>query len=246
MRGIVVAFQLTVALLVASGSYARAGEFKSEAGVSFQYPDDWVAVTQLNQSELRPEVQEYLRSNPIDFTQMHVMVLRVTTGEFAENINLVIAPTQIPVSQAVFDQHKARVPGEYEKVGMKASNLTGAMVTIADRPAMVFTCDAEMPYGGDSLRQRQVLVPGGGKTFVFTCTAPQSTFDKYSGTFDQILGSLKVPAPVDTGSDLLAYRLGKILGIIIGGLIGLFVGPKLFASFKKKMALKKPIDDVER
>jgi hypothetical protein len=240
MRLMTVACVCAVAWVVTSGPFAHAGEFKSDAGVSFHYPDGWVAITQLNLSELPQEVQEHVRSNQIDLSQLHVLVVRVTTGEFAENINLIIAPQQVPVTQTVFDQHKARIPGEYEKVGMSASNLSGAMVAIADHPAMVFTCDAEMPFGGEPLRQRQVLIPGGGKTFVFTCTATQSSYDKYSGTFDQILGSLKVPAPVATGFDWSAVWSKGVLGAIVGGFIGLFV------ALKKKLEVKKTVEDVEQ
>lgn len=244
MRFMSVASLLALTLFVAGGPFARAGEFQSEEGISFQYPEDWVAITQLNQGDLLPEILEYLRSNQFDLKSVHVLVLRVTTDEFAENVNLIIIPGQIVASQSVLDQRKANMPVELEKLGVKVSHLSGAIETIANRPALVLTSDVLMPFAEEPLRQRQVLVPGGGKTFVITCTATQASDDKYASTFDEILRSLKLPAPVASGFDGLAYSIG--IGMIIGGLIGALVGTKLFAFLKKKLAVKKPIDEVER
>ncbi len=241
MRLMSVASLLVVALFVAGVPFSRAGEFKSEEGVSFQYPDDWVAITQLNQGDLSPEVQEHIRNNQFDLKSVHVWVLRVTTDEFAENMNLIIIPGQIAASQSVLDQRKANVRAELEKSGVKVTHLSGAIETIADRPALVLTSDVLMPFAEEPLRQRQVLIPGGGKTFVLTCTATQASGDKYAATFDQILRTLQVPAPVDTRFD----RLADMIGMLTGVLIGVFVGLKLFASLKKKMAVKKPINEVE-
>ena len=242
MRFMSVASLLALTLFVAGGPFARAGEFQSEEGISFQYPEDWVAITQLNQGDLLPEILEYLRSNQFDLKSVHVLVLRVTTDEFAENVNLIIIPGQIVASQSVLDQRKANMPVELEKLGVKVSHLSGAIETIADRPALVLTSDVLMPFAVEPLRQRQVLIPGGGKTFVLTCTATQASYDKYAATFDGILRTLKIPAPVDTRFD----RLAEMIGMMTGVLIGVFVGLKLFASLKKKMAVKKPIDEVER
>ena len=66
MRFMSVASLLALTLFVAGGPFARAGEFKSEEGISFQYPEDWVAVTQVNQGDYPPEILEYLRSNQFD------------------------------------------------------------------------------------------------------------------------------------------------------------------------------------
>lgn len=44
-------------------------------------------------------------------------------------------------------------------------------------------------------RQRQVYIPGGGNTFIVTCTGEADRFDGYVPTFDSILASFKVPPP---------------------------------------------------
>ena len=232
---------LAVALVVADSPLAVAGEFQSEAGVSFLYPEDWVAITELNQGKLPPEFQEYIRSRQFDMKSLHVMVLRVTSDEFAENINLVILPGQIVASQSVLDQRQVNMPIELEELGVKVSHLSGVIETIAERPALVLTSDVLMPFAEEPLRQRQVLIPGGGKTFVITCTATPASYDKYSVTFDEILRSLKLPDPVDSGSGWL----GAKIGMLVGGLIGAFGGTKLFASLKKKLQVKKTVEDVK-
>jgi hypothetical protein len=76
-----------------------------------------------------------------------------------------------------------------------------------------------MPGVSGTLRQKQVMIPGGGKTFIVTCTASAETFDLYQPTFEGVLSNFQVPAPVTRGFDgkqgeEMAFVWGVIAGVV--------------------------------
>ena len=77
---------------------------------------------------------------------------------------------------------------------------------------------------GTPLKQRQVFFAGGGKTYIVTCSALADRFGEYSGTFDEMLESFKVPGTVaqqqQQGFDWNRVMVMAVDGIA-GGLVGL-------------------------
>ena len=200
-------------------SMAEAAEFKSEEGISFQYPDDWVAVTQVNQEQLAPQVRAYLQENHMDLSATLVMVMRLNEGDFVENFNVVMVPQQIPATAASLPKLQSQKSDQSKKSGIQITELTGNLIDIADRKCINFTHKTQLPFVEGLLQQRQVMIPGGGKTFVITLTALPTTYEKHIATFDAVLHSLQVLPPED---DPMWFKLGRLCGMIIGIPLGLY------------------------
>lgn len=197
-----------------------AAEFKSEAGISFQYPDDWTALTELNREQLNPEVQAYLQESQIDLRAIHVMVIRLNQSDFQENFNFQIIPHEVPITDSSIKNILPQVMSQHATAGIQTSEISGDLTSVAGRRGINLTWKAILPFEDRQLRQRQVLVPGGGQTFVITFTALPSTYDKYVRDFEAVLQSLQLP-PQQSGLNWDA--LGCIVGVIIGVPIGIIV-----------------------
>ena len=206
--------------MIGNHSQAEAGEFKSEAGISFQYPDDWTAFTELDREKLNPVAQAYLKENPIDLRLIQVMVIRLNDSEFQENFNVVMTPHEVLVSASSIEKILRQIVSQTASEGAQISEQSGELIDVAGRRAISLTHKIKLPFDDSLLQQRQVLIPGGGQTFNITFTALPATFNKYSGTFEAVLQSLTLP-PQQSGFNWEA--IGRICGVMIGIPIGLFV-----------------------
>ena len=85
-------------------SLVEAAEYKSEVGISFEFPDDWTAITELDREKLSPAVQAYLKENPIDLRRIQVTVIRLNDSDIQENFNVVMTPREVPVSASSIEK----------------------------------------------------------------------------------------------------------------------------------------------
>ena len=179
-----------------SESTANAAEFKSELGISFQYPDDWVAITDLNQADLPPKFQKLIQDKKFDLKKVKVVVLRDTAEEFAENFSVVIAPDQMPTTTSFISKLKNEMKNKAAARGLQIADLSAEPISIANRPAINMTFKNRPAGSNVMMQQRIVYVPGGGNTFLLTFTAPVTTYDSYAGAFETALQSLQVPPAI--------------------------------------------------
>ena len=213
--------------LVGNRAVAEAAEFKSEAGISFQYPDEWTVLSELNQEQFTPAVQAYVKESQIDLRAIHVMVVRLNDSDFQENMNVVITPHEVPVTASSIEKFLPQIKSQNATTGIQMSELSGDLITIADRQAINLTFKTKLPFEDNLLQQRQVLIPGGGQTFTITFTALPTTYSQHVGAFDSVLQSLKL-APQQSSFNWDA--IGRLCGTMIGVPIGVIV----FFQIKKR------------
>lgn len=225
-------------VLWAGGVSAAAGEYSDPTGFSFTYPEGWVVLNQNTVANALPaEVKSRIDNGQINLSQVAVAIIRVGPEEFLENVNVVVQPNgEMPVSNAALKELVAAVKQQAPGVGMQMRNFHGSVSKLGSQDALVLDYDAEMAGLREVLKQRQAYVPGGGKTFIITCSGTTDSFQKHLPTFESMLASFKAPAPVATGFKWNQVLVSSIAGGVAGAVIGLIVW------VKNKRAAKPPAD----
>lgn len=201
-------------------SLVEAAEYKSEVGISFEFPDDWTAITELDREKLSPAVQAYLKENPIDLRRIQVTVIRLNDSDIQENFNVVMTPREVPVSASSIEKILSQIVSQMAIAGGQISEQSGELIDVAGRRAISLTYKTKLPFEAGLVQNRQIIIPGGGQTFCITFTALPATFNKYSGTFEAVLQSLTLP-PQQSGFNWDV--IGRLCGMIIGIAMGVFV-----------------------
>lgn len=218
------------AFFLVASTAATAGEHADPAGFSFKYPDTWFAITSVNRDSLPPELKNWVARNRVDLTRVKVTVLRRANEEFLENLNVVVDTQQMPINNASLQKLLEIIPQQFRSVGVTIEDMQGRLGQFGANQAIILEYRSRLPGVPIPLKQRQVMLAGGGKTFIVTCTAKQDTFDQHVGTFDSILASFNVPAPIAQGVNLNPILRGALVGGIVGGLAA------ILAYFRRKKA----------
>ena len=85
------------------------------------------------------------------------------------------------------------------------------------------------PDGPPTLKQKQAHFAGGGKSYIVTCTSKADTSADSAQTFEDILATFKIPAPITQGFGMTSVVRGAVIGALVGGAVALFkmlAGPK--------------------
>jgi hypothetical protein len=96
------------------------------------------------------------------------------------------------------------------------------------------------------VRQKQVVVPVGNKTYTLTCSAASSDYAKYEPMFDRSILSFQIEGGFF--SELPGAVRGGIIGAIVGGLVGvgIWLFRKLSASPQSpRSTFEEPSDPTE-
>jgi len=214
--------------LVCVGS-AFGGHYADPSGFSLDYPDGWIPITRDSMEKgsraLPAELKAWVSKHNVDLNRIAVMVVRDGRDDFLESINVIVDNEQVPLNDGAAQNLAGQFRKRYEAMDMKVDNLEGRVQRVGLRTAVVLEGRLQMPGVPHILRQKQVLFPGGGKTYIVTCTAKVGTFDKYQPAFDRMLASVEVPPPtasrLDGNSALSSAVMCGVLGGIGGGLVGL-------------------------
>lgn len=202
------------------------GEYRDPTGFSFVYPDGWFAVAAFQEGAIRetmpPEIQAWLEKNSIDFKKVSVLLVREGHEEFLENMNVVVVPDQLSLNDRSVKDLLNQLTQKYASMGMKLGKLEGQARKIGANQTYVVEYRIVFPFDDSPLIQRQVFIPSGGKTYVVTCTGKAETFADHAPTFESILASLKVPAPISQGFNWNRVLMTGIFGGVVGGLFPLF------------------------
>lgn len=225
LRGMVVVAALMTA---GAGTMPAAGaEYAEPSGLSFVYPEGWTAVSggllAGARNTMRPDIQTWM-------TQNSVQVLLIHNGrdgsDFRENLNVVVEEQQLPLSDRTLKTLGTAVAGQYESMGAKLEDFHARIDRVGTNQAAVIEYRITFPGRPAALRQKQVLIPGGGRTYVVTCSAEADSFADHARSFDDILASIKVPPPVDDESSWDRLWSGRTSKAVIGaacGVIGVLV-----------------------
>jgi hypothetical protein len=184
-------------LLATSGGAAFGGTYADPSGFSFTYPEGWTAVTRASLGDvhqaLPQEVKDWVAKNNLDLNRVAVVLVRNGGGEFLENLNVVVDKQQIPVDDKTLRQLTDGLPGQYRSMGATVDDVRGRVQKVGSRDAVVVDFRSRLPGVPYPLRQRQVMIPGGGNTYIVTCTARAESFDQHLPTFEKILANFQAP-----------------------------------------------------
>ena len=208
------------------GQPAFGGTFSDPSGFTLTYPDGWVALngsilTTATQN-ISNELQQWAANSKLDFNKVSMVLVRDGRDEFLENINVVIVKEEIPISDKTVHQLTLTLPQHYAAIGMKVSNVQGRVQQLGSNDAVVMEFQSQIPAVSNTIRQRQVMIAGGGKTYIVTCSGKADTFEEYRPVFDQVLEGFHVPARVKTGFNWAQLLQKTVIGGVAGGLIGAF------------------------
>jgi len=226
MRYICHCFVLLLCWSAISGLAAVAGEYQDADGFKFIYPEGWVLVDPsgvLEQGEFPPQVRQWMEQNRAALVSLRVALLRNSGADFMENLNVVVQPGQIPASEETLAEMLVEHPAQFKQMGISVEDLNGKVATFAGRESIILDYAVKFPDQPDMLRQRQVHVPGGGNTYIITCTGQAQTFAQHEPTFASILQSVQAPpatAHKREGGGFDFSRIGIYAGIgaLVGGL----------------------------
>jgi hypothetical protein len=229
----------------------RAESHSDPSGFTCTGPEGWEVISASRMGEVSgamdPAVQKWVQDNGIDLSQVKVIFLR--NGDlqsFLENINVVVESGQILVSEAMRKHLLDVVPRKFAQAGLTVIDFQNRIVTINGRAMVASDYRVKFPdsTGVGTIRQRQYVVPGGGKTYTITCTALPDTFDTYEPRFAAFAESFVVPAPTATGIDWSAVLKSSAVWGGLAGLIGGIAGAKLLKKPNKQPAPPNPDPDV--
>jgi hypothetical protein len=212
--------------LVTCVSSAAGGEHHDPTGFSLVYPDGWFAITNIRdvtKAESMPAgIRAWLDKHPVDLGKARLLVVRDGEDDFLENVNVVMVDQQQPANDSSLKTLLKMLPQQFSSLGLKVEDLQGRIQKLGANEAIVFDYRFVLPGTETKLRQTQAHIPGGGKTYIFTCTAKADSFAAAAGTFDTILASVKVPAPIAQGFTMTPVLRGALIGGIAGALLVLF------------------------
>ena len=216
------------------------------------YPDGWVVLASpannkdLKREEVPPEIQKWMKKNNVDLSKVSMMLVHSGNDDFLENLNVVVDSQQIPVNDATVQKITAELPQQYGTMGVVVRDVRVRVEKIGNRDAIVVDFQSNIPGVAVPLKQRQVMFPGGGKTYIVTCTAKAKNFERTVKTFDWILASFKAPemAPLGFHFDWNQSLMKGIVGGVIGGLVGLVVWVnKKIAAAKRERLINEELEE---
>ena len=217
-------FSLIGLIVLACGQPTFGGTFSDPSGFTLTYPEGWVALngsilTTATQN-ISNELQQWAANSKLDFNKVSMVLVRDGRDEFLENVNVVIVKEEIPISDRTVHELTLTLPQHYAAIGMKVSNIQGRVQKLGSNDAVVVEFQSQIPGVSSTIRQRQVMIAGGGKTYIVTCSGKAETIEEYKPVFDQVLESFQVPARVKTGFSWAQLLQKTVIGGVAGGLIG--------------------------
>jgi hypothetical protein len=219
--------------------YAQTAKFTSLRGFSLNYPDGWVIATKEEQRQLAAQFQSvFEKLGAVDLDRMAVVVFNPQDDEFIESINVVVSPGRMPLDQNTEIELAHHLVTQFTEMGLAPSLLGTERITFGNHEAFSIRWELADPGGHGRLRQWQVAIPGRNQTYIVTCSAAASEYDRFAPLFSQTINSMEIEA----GLGGLWHSLpGWVTNAIIGALIGLLYG--IISSLLKKSTRKEEIKD---
>lgn len=213
---------LVVVLALATGvGGPRAGAADYAAsGLALAYPDGWVLATQADSKLLQGSPSPMRRLfTGLDFRHISLCVARPPEDEFCDNVNLVIESEEVALTEETRVRANSELPLMYAPYHISPTGLAVKLETIGANRTLSARWDIVIPGDSRPLTQWQVHIPGGGKTYVFTCSAPQARFARVEPAFRTILASVKIqrgwPAWLVTAIQVAVLCAGVALLLVL-------------------------------
>jgi hypothetical protein len=204
---------------------AKAEEYVSPKGYSLRYPDGWLVAYDSREQETPKTLGQ--KTNALDF------IVRNPAG--SGNINIGVTNDEMVISDQAEMELRTIVIPSIDMHGSHPTDIEVEQVQLGGRKVLsaTFKVKATTPSTSDSAVW-QVLIPGGGHTYMVTLTSREAEFDELRPLFEDMLASVKTPAPTRhiAGTGSSAVR-NVALGLIVVGLAGA-VGTSLIVIAKRR------------
>jgi hypothetical protein len=204
---------LALAALVTAGiphsvsAQEQLGHQHQGSGYSIRYPAGWRVIDPRSTSAM---------------TRAGACDLVITQGlgvEGSPNLNIVITRGEMPLNDEARETLKQIPQQAASMLRGRAENVVVRDEAINGQPGL--TVQYDMTVGGKKLTQMAFSMPKGGRTYIFTCTAPKENFRSLEPTFRMMIASVEVSflnsmprwllfALLGGGISLLAALLGKL------------------------------------
>jgi len=191
--------------------------FTSSKGFSLHYPSGWMVASKDQSQQAMQIVQPYLdKLGQVDMDHLAVMVFDPNSGDVMANLNVVVSPDTLDITDEHKDDLHSLVLKEGQVFGAEPSNIRISIESFADKKTMVARYDIVM--NGNQLSQMLVIVPGRNQSYLVTCTSAQSDAIRYEPTFKAMIDSMTV----DQGFSGIPKGVRfAVIGALIGAAWGL-------------------------
>jgi hypothetical protein len=211
--------------LILSVSSTQAVEHKDTSGFSLSAPNDWTLISKINQQNLPADTRQWLSKNRIDLNRLSVVLLRPGTGDFIENMNVVVENQAMPIDSNTIRKLLTEIPDQYRTLGVTLQDFRISTKKYGEHETIVLDYQTKSSLSPLQLTQKQVFFSGGGKTFIVTCTATQNTMAQYVTAFEEILNKMQIPSATSVtvsqnGVNTIDYRASFFVSITVGIVIG--------------------------
>lgn len=209
-------------VLLACGATTLAGEYKDPSGFSFTYPDGWVLLTpdkiKGSKAGLSEEIKSWIDEHEEGLTSMAAILVRDSKDEYLESLGVLVNPVQVPANPETVKAFSTVLKTQYKTMGLELNNFNCSVQDIANRKSVVAEYDIHLD-GEEDDHEKRLVIPGGGKSYIFVCTGSDKSYKKYEPVFGQVLASLKVPDPVAEKTSTRTRIPFKLIGLAIGAVI---------------------------
>jgi hypothetical protein len=189
-----------------------ANAFKSPKGFTLHYPSGWLVASKDQTAQAAQIVQPYLaKLGQVDLDRLAVIVFDPNGTTFMANLNLIITPHTLAISEEHKDDMRALVLQLGKVFGSEPQNIRISIESIGGHQAMVARYDITM--GGIPITQMQAIIPGHNQTYLATSSCAQADAAQYEPVFNTMFNGLDI----DEG---FAGIPQSIRFAVIGGLIG--------------------------
>lgn len=181
-----------VALLLCVHSVALAEWHRNWEGFAMESPPGWSVVSKVNAQQINSQARDWAAKSKLDFNKISVVFVRPVAGNFADNMNVVVEPQQLPINGDSARQLLDLLPTQFALVGYKSSNFRVSTRKYGGLETLVIEFDSQPPLMKEKLKQKQVYFSGHGKTYIVTCSSLAERFTQIEPLFDQSLDTMKL------------------------------------------------------
>ena len=194
------------------------------------YPEGWSASTGAPE-EVSEELPQDIRDR-VDLVD--AVFLDGKEDAFVENVNVVVAGGDIPLTQAGLMRFREDNLARATEVGLSVEEASSSIEQIGPHRALSLHRTISFPGRSVRVRQWMACIPGPGRVFVVTCSSLPEAFAQYEATFREMIASLQAtepspdakeasrdtsPGPLMIGILLVVAVLGAMIWAVRRGLI---------------------------
>lgn len=220
-----VPFAATTLVVVFASAVAQAAEFTSDKGFSLEYPDGWKIATKDERDAIQGVARAALKNlKDVDFDKIAVLIFHPEMDEFVENVNVVVVNESLRINDKAKEEYAENLRKQFSQIGVPIQGLQTSITEVGGRKALSGRYKAKYPTLAGLVRQWQLFVPAGRRTYIVTCSALDGDYARVEPAFTRVVNSLEIEGAgglADFWFGLPRIFQFALIGGAIGGAIGL-------------------------